>query len=107
MSLWKKTKDLFKRLAGSTDSPPSKAPAVPAELPVFFEPLPQYQQEQRDFEARANATALLWNSAPKTLGGQGTMVLGRNAAKRSLRAAIEPKYGRRWKKQHVARLAVA
>lgn len=79
MSLWKKTKELFKRLKGD-DTPPSKAPAVPAELPVFFEPLPQYQQDQRDFAARARATRVVHSG--------GTFNKGRNRDKRKGRAVM-------------------
>lgn len=80
MSLWKKTKDLFKRLKGDDSNTPPPAPAADPVLPVFFEPLPQYQQDQRDFAARARATRVVHSG--------GTFNKGRNRDKRKGRAVM-------------------
>jgi hypothetical protein len=110
VKLFKKAKDLFKKMTGGNNAPPPP-PAAPAADPMaLFEilpPLPKYQQEQRDFEARAKDCGVVWNSSSKALGGNGTRVAGRNAAKRSKRAALEPKYGRRWKKYGVGAMPLA
>jgi hypothetical protein len=85
MSLWKKTKELFKRLKGDDSNTPPPAPSADPLLPLFIEPLPEYQQRQRDFEARAAATALRWNASPNVPLKDRTCNLGRNAAKRRMR----------------------
>lgn len=114
MKFFKKAKEMFARMTGSSvrvsDAPPPVRPdptPEPSILPEFLKPIPKYQREQRDFERRAKATTVRWNSSPVTAGGQGTRVAGRNAAKRSKRARLEPKFGRRWKKHGVGAMDLA
>lgn len=61
MKLFKKAREALKRLTGNDKNLPPPAPAADpvSILPEIFDPLPEYQQRQRDFEARAKATAVV------------------------------------------------
>jgi hypothetical protein len=62
VKLFKKAKDLFKKMTGQDDNLPPPS-ATTAELPVIAEPADPryaYRHEQRDFEARAAATTVFW-----------------------------------------------
>lgn len=108
MKFFKKARELFDRLTGKDHDAAVPAPAqTTAPVEQVLDPRYAYRRVQRSLAQRAKATKLVWASWSKALGGQGTMVKGRNAAKRSLRARLEPEYGRRWKKQHPPRMDLA
>jgi hypothetical protein len=74
---------------------------------MIFEPTDaglKYRGAQRYLESRLGA-------ANRTLSHftavDGTLDAGRNAAKRSKRARLEPEFGRRWKKGGTPRVKIA
>ncbi len=70
MKLWKKAKELLSHLAGSDDSTPPPAapaadPAPEARSEEVQDPRYSYRREQRDFERRAKARSVFWDSAAR------------------------------------------
>ena len=65
MKLFKKAKQLFDKMTGRAVEvpPPVRPPPTPTvEAEVVLDPRYKYRREQRDFEARAKATRLIWDS---------------------------------------------
>jgi len=94
MKLFKKAREALKRLTGNDKNLPQPAPAADpvSILPEIFDPLPEYQQRQRDFEARAKATTVHFSGGTNNFGQQRM----KRAVKRRQHALHGVKGG--WKK---------